>query len=239
MASLSPVPRATRAELEDLLREHRLTSQLPALRGEAPRQAVLPSGLSALDSALSGGFPRGQLSEVHGPASSGRTGLLLALLARVTRDGLLVAWVDPGDRLDPASASEAGADLERLLWLRGLPPGRGLGEALSATATLLGSGLFELLVLDLAGAPANDLRRLPATSFLRLERLVANTRTALVLLAPVHVAASAGGARLALGAARPQWSGMAGPARLLRGLRVSAAAGRLQPRTVLFDLHAL
>ena len=48
MASLSPVPRATRAELEALLRERRLESQLPALRGEAPRRTVLPSGLSAL-----------------------------------------------------------------------------------------------------------------------------------------------------------------------------------------------
>ncbi len=104
MASLSPVPRATRAELEALLRERRLESQLPALRGEAPRRAALPTGLSALDSALLGGFPRGQLSEVHGTASSGRTGTLMALLARVTRDGLLAAWVDPGDRLDPASA---------------------------------------------------------------------------------------------------------------------------------------
>ncbi len=94
-------------------------------------------------------------------------------------------------------------------------------------------------MLDLAGAPAGDLRRLPATSWVRLERLVTSTRTALVLLAPAHVATSAGGATLALVAARHQWSGVAGPARLLRGLRVSAAAGRLQPRTVLFDLHAL
>ena len=90
----------------------------PPLRGE-DRRRPLSTGIGELDALLDGGFPRGQLSEIHGPASSGRTGVLLALLARTTRAGALAALVDPLDRFDPGSAAAAGIDLSRLLWLRG------------------------------------------------------------------------------------------------------------------------
>ena len=60
-----------------------------------------------MDALLGGGFPRGELSEVHGPASSGRTGLVLSLVSRTTRGGALAALVDPDDRFDPASAASA------------------------------------------------------------------------------------------------------------------------------------
>src|SRR6266571_4816756 len=102
--------------LEDLLRGRRLQAEAPPLRGEDRRLSPLPTGVAAIDALLSGGFPRGQVCEVHGPSSSGKTGLVLSLVARSTRRGALAAWVDPLDRLDPASAASAGADLARLLW---------------------------------------------------------------------------------------------------------------------------
>src|SRR6185295_1255741 len=129
----SPVKSA----LEDLLKAHRLQSEGPPLRGER-RLSPLPTGIEPLDERMGGGFPRGQVSEVHGAASSGRTAVALAAVARALRQGALAAWVDPGDRLDPVTAAEAGVDLARLLWLR-----RGaLAPAVSATGTVLGSGLF-------------------------------------------------------------------------------------------------
>ena len=66
-----------------------------------------------------GGLPRGQVSELAGPHSSGRTTLLLHLLGAATRGGEIAALIDTCDRLDVASASAAGIDLDRLLWIRG------------------------------------------------------------------------------------------------------------------------
>lgn len=221
---------AAKAALEDLLQAHRLQRAAPTLRGEDRRLTPLSTGQAALDGFLGGGFLRGQVSEIHGPASSGRTGLALAVVARSTRSGL-GAWVDPADRFHPASAGATGIDLSRLLWLRGDPrTGRGLPEAVSAVGVLLGSGLFETVVLDLGGVSAADLRRLPGSTWIRLQRMVEGTAVALLILADVHVTHSPGGASLALHAKAPRWSGHSGPGRLLSGLRAEARSGRLLPR---------
>jgi RecA/RadA recombinase len=217
--------------LEALLRVRRLQAAEPPLRGEDRSRRPLATGIAELDALLAGGFPRGELSEIHGLASSGRTGVLLALLAHTTRAGALAALVDPLDRLDPASAAAAGADLERLLWLRG-PRGDGeepraktLVHATAAVATLVGAGLFDVVALDLAGAD-RERRLLPASTWPRLQRLVENTTTALVMLADGHVACSPGGRALALEPAGLRFSGPPGPACLLTALRARARAGR-------------
>jgi hypothetical protein len=227
------VPAPLKAVLEDLLKARRLQAELPPLRGEDQRLRLVPTGLSPVDHLIAG-FPRGQLSEVTGPASSGRSGLLLSLVARATARGALCAWIDPADRFDPASAETAGADLERLLWLRG----RSSNEAVAAAGTLLGSGLFEAVVLDLASASPAALRLLPGSTWIRLQRMAADTPSALVLLASEHVACGPGGVRLALDGARPRWSGT-GPGRLLRGLDATVAAGRHAPRRAAFTLYAI
>jgi hypothetical protein len=232
IAPLDTSPAETKAALEGLLRARRLQADAPPLRGEDRRLWPLATGVMEVDALLGGGFPRGQLSEVHGPASSGRTGLVLALLARVTRAGSLASLVDPLDRLDPVSAAAAGVDLSRLLWLRGPrgegeePKSRTLAEATAAVATLAGSGLFEVVVLDLAGAPDQEMRRLPSTTWIRLQRMVEELKTALLLLADGHVACGPGGAALALTPAGPRWSGPPGPGRLLAGLGARVVAGR-------------
>src|SRR5262245_66368006 len=85
--------------LEALLKTRRLQADAPPLRGEDYRLRPIATGVVALDAVLAGGFPRGEQSEIHGPASSGRTGVLLSLLAHTTRTGALAALVDPLDRL--------------------------------------------------------------------------------------------------------------------------------------------
>jgi recombination protein RecA len=82
-----------------------------------PAPEMLSSGIAALN-ALTGGWPRGCLTEICGPASSGRTTLLLAALAAATRRGEFCVLVDASDALDPRSAADAGVDLDRLLWIR-------------------------------------------------------------------------------------------------------------------------
>jgi len=90
----------------------------PASRLEVrPAPEMVSSGIPAID-ALTGGLPRGCLTEICGPASSGRTTFLLAALAAATRRGEFCTLVDASDALDPHSAASAGVALDRLLWVR-------------------------------------------------------------------------------------------------------------------------
>ena len=82
-----------------------------------PTPEMVSSGIREIDE-LAGGLPRGCLSEICGPASSGRTSVLLAVLAAATRRHEVCALVDATDALDAVSAAATGVELERLLWIR-------------------------------------------------------------------------------------------------------------------------
>ena len=90
---------------------------------ERPSPEMVTTGVPAIDT-LTGGLPRGALTEIVGPASSGRTSLLLSLLAQATARQEACALVDASDAFDPESAIAAGIDLKRLLWVRCRVPGR-------------------------------------------------------------------------------------------------------------------
>ena len=91
---------------------------VPASRLEQRRApATLATGIAALDE-LTGGIPRGALTEICGPASSGRTSVLLSLMARMTQAREVCALVDTTDSFHPHSAAAAGVDLKRVLWVR-------------------------------------------------------------------------------------------------------------------------
>src|SRR5262245_14698665 len=228
---------ATKSALEELLRQRRLAPEEPPLRGER-RRGPLSTGLSELDARTGGGLPRGQLSEAFGPASSGRTGLALATVARVTGTGGLAAWVDPCDRLDPTSAAASGVALERLLWLRGAPGEKAAAaEATRAVATLLGSGLFDVVVLDLAGVPSRELRRMPATTWVRLQRIVEAGDAALLLLASGHIAKGPNGVSLAFEPKGARFEGSRA-GRMLMSLRAEVRPGPLALRVASLELSA-
>lgn len=230
---------ALKQTLEELLRVRRLQADAPPLRGQDRRLSPLPTGVGAVDALLGGGLPRGQVSEVHGLASAGRTAVAVGLACRTTRAGALAGWVDPQDSFDPGAAAGAGVDLARLLWLRGRADHpRALPEAVAATGTLLGSGLFDLVVLDLAGAAPVEIQRLPGATWIRLQRMIETTPTALVLVADAHVAHGPGGASLALTPGAARWCGPPGPGRLLGGLSTELRAGRHALRGVAFERQA-
>src|SRR5207237_6417683 len=112
-----------------LLKQGRLETALVGrgLEGFQRRVEVelQPSGVMELDAVLGGGFPRGSLVELYGPASSGRTSLAFSLLAEATERQQACAFVDVSDSLDPMSLAAAGVDLPRLLWVRcGETPGK-------------------------------------------------------------------------------------------------------------------
>lgn len=227
----------------------------------SPRAAppTFPTGIAAVD-ALTGGVPRGTLSEVVGPASSGRTSLLLSLLAQATVRQEVCALVDAGDSFDPLSAEAAGVELERVLWVR---CGRAVSsfsflvsrknrqaasvekretrnaklspieQALKATDFLLQAGGFGLVAVDLGEVPPATARRVPLTSWFRFRRAVEHTPTALVVLEEEPCAKSCAGLILKLSAVSRQLSA-SGPshARLLRELpvEVEVADARVQQR---------
>jgi hypothetical protein len=216
------------ASLESALRARKLdrtfTTALPPLDRTDPA-ALVATDLAPLDACLRGGLPRGQLSEIAGPRSSGRTTLLLQLVAAAARRGEIAAFVDPFDCLDVASACAAGVDLDRLLWIRGEQPAgsceRTLDRALKALNLVLQAGGFGVVAIDLADAPPLTLKRLPYTTWLRIQRILEGSDTACVLLTPEPLARSAGGVTLALGAAG-QWTGTADRSRRFTGLDLTA-----------------
>src|SRR6202451_4748755 len=83
------------------------------------RQEVvtLSSGIPEID-LLTGGLPRGALTEIFGPSCSGRTSLLLSALSARTAQEEACALIDGGDAFDPHSAEAAGVGLWKLLWGR-------------------------------------------------------------------------------------------------------------------------
>lgn len=178
-----------RARVESALGEQ-LASTLLLREKAAPR--TVSSGVAALDQ-LTGGLPCGALTEIIGPASSGRTGVMLAALAAATRRDEACALVDAGDNFDPASAEAAGVVLDRLLWVRcgeatALQPGKHrsplgrLEQVLKVTDLLLQGGGFGMVVLDLGGIPVESARRVPLTSWFRFRRAVEPTATVLLVV---------------------------------------------------------
>jgi hypothetical protein len=193
-------------------------STLPKLHGVAPASQfevrptpeLVSSGIPEIDK-LTGGLPRGCLSEICGPASSGRTSVLLASLASATRREEVCALVDATDAFDPVSAAAAGVDFERLLWVQcGLPNPKWKGHnfsrakkthskerdlisegknykllerALRVTDLLLQSGGFGLVAIDLGDVPIQTARRIPLTTWFRFQRAVEYTTTVVFVVA--------------------------------------------------------
>jgi hypothetical protein len=78
---------------------------------------MLSTGIAEVD-AITGGIPHGCLSEICGPGSSGKTSMLLAAMAAVTRREETCVLIDASDSFDPESAAAAGIDFSKLLWVR-------------------------------------------------------------------------------------------------------------------------
>lgn len=205
--------------IEELVRKRGFGRTLP---GRAkPRHPPVPSGIESVDARLGGGLPRGAISEVTGPCSSGRTGLVLAALARLTRASEIAAYVDATDCLDPRSAEQAGVLLERLLWVRCGDPGtlrrdpgaRSLSpadEAWSATNLVVSAGGFGLIAVDLGGLSDRQLGDWQRRTWTRLRQAVEGTPAALVVLAAKHVAGSVADVVLELRRERTEWDGLLG-----------------------------
>src|SRR6267142_660265 len=141
---------------------------------------VISSGFPHIDSFIFGGFPRGAITEVFGPASSGRTSLMITSLAYATKHDEVCALVDTNNVFDPESATRAEINCERLLWIR---CANNLEHAFKATDLLLQGGGFGLVMLDLGDVPAKSAKRIISSWWYRFRRTLEPTPTTLVVIA--------------------------------------------------------
>jgi recombination protein RecA len=226
-----PPQRVVSAIFPGAFKDARLAGVTPASRlALRPAPEMVSSGITAMD-ALTGGLPRGCLTEICGPASSGRSTLMLAALSAATWRGEFCAIVDAGDALDPPSLAAAGIELDRLLWVRcgenSHQAEHRLEQLLRTTDLLLESGGFGMIVLDLGDLPPQTTRRIPLATWFRFRRAVEPTPTVLLAVERQSIAGSCSSlliklGSLKLGASENQASPAPTHAQLLTEMEITA-----------------
>jgi recombination protein RecA len=113
------------------------------------RVDAIPTGSLSLDIALGvGGIPRGRVTEIYGPESSGKTTICQHIVAEAQRMGGTAAFIDMEHALDPTYAEQCGVDVDNLLISQ---PDTG-EQALEIAETLVRSGAVDVLVIDSVAA---------------------------------------------------------------------------------------
>src|ERR1700726_1500518 len=163
--------------------------------GGQPVQAVpsISTGSISVDFALGiGGFPRGRISEIFGPESSGKTTIALQVVAEAQKVGGMAAYIDVEHALDPAYARKLGVDIDNLLVSQ---PDYG-EQALEITNHLTASGQIDVLVVDSVAAlvpkgeldgekgdsPMGPQARLMSQALRKLTGAVSKSRTCLIFI---------------------------------------------------------
>src|SRR5271154_4394604 len=163
--------------------------------GAQPVAAVpsISSGSISVDCALGvGGFPRGRISEIFGPESSGKTTVALQVVAEAQKVGGMAAYIDVEHALDPAYARKLGVDVDNLLVSQ---PDYG-EQALEITNALIASGSIDVLVVDSVAAlvPKSELdgemgdshmgvhARLMSQAMRKLTGIVSKSNTCLIFI---------------------------------------------------------
>lgn len=143
----------------------------------APAGTRLSTGLSSLDQTIGGGFPKSAITELICPqVSAGSASLIHALLQAAQHDRYFLALIDGRDSFDPSASDDTC--LRHLLWVRC----HKTFEAIKAADLLLRDGNFPLVIVDLVLNAPEELRKIPQTSWYRLQRLVEAAPTACLIL---------------------------------------------------------
>ena len=143
----------------------------------SPPAAVAPTGVQFLDQTIGGGFPQSAITELIAPKlSAGSASLIHALLRSAEREQHFIALIDGSDSFDPGSSDNSA--LRHLLWVRC----RKAFDAIKAADFLLRDGNFPLVIVDLVLNSAEELRKIPQTSWYRLQRLAEAVPTACLVI---------------------------------------------------------
>src|SRR6202140_4742087 len=155
--------------------------------------SVISTGSIAVDAAMGiGGFPRGRVSEIYGPESSGKTTIALQVVAEAQKKGGMAAFIDVEHALDPIYARKLGVDVDNLLVSQ---PDYG-EQALEITGALIASGSIDVLVVDSVAAlvPKAELEgemgdshmgvqaRLMSQAMRKLTGVVSKSKTCLIFI---------------------------------------------------------
>jgi hypothetical protein len=166
-------------DLRALLAERFPATALP------PRDYLL-TGLSAFDRTPVGGLRKGCITElISSKESAGSASFLAAMVQAAQRDRYFLALIDGKDSFDPQPLGNEA--LRHLLWLRC----QSTLQAVKSADLLLRDGNFPLVIIDLVLNPVNEVRKIPQTSWYRLQRLVEATSTAFVVLTRFNTVSSA------------------------------------------------
>lgn len=200
-----------------------------------PAPEMLFTGVAAVDR-KTGGIPKNALTQICASpeVSSGKTTLLLSLMAAVTAREEFCALVDASDSFDPASAEAAGVDGARMLWVRcehksGL---RSMEQAFKAADIIVQNGGFGLIAVDLGNIEERTVRKIPLSTWFRFARVVEKMPAALVFLLSHPAAQNCAALTLYLSGAGACWQGSvkASHAQLLSGVECQVEIGRTRLR---------
>jgi hypothetical protein len=151
-----------------------------------PANSCLSTGISTLDQAMAGGLWKNCITELSSPhVSAGSAFLLHTLLHAAHRDRYFLALIDGRDSFDPATAGNSR--LRNLFWIRC----HNAIQAMKASDLLLRDGNFPVVILDLVLNPAEELRKIPQTSWYRLQRLIELIPTVCLILTRRSIVSSA------------------------------------------------
>lgn len=173
-------------QLRELLREKfpgvRMTAADPAEKAAA----VWPTGFATLDIALGGGLPKGGITELQcAHRSCGSALVLPKILNQIAAANQIAVLIDGQDSFDPAGCAEAA--LRHLLWVRC----RDAEQAFKAADVVLRDANLSFVVLDLALNSPAQLRKIPATTWFRFQRIVEQTMTTLLVVTPQKLVSGA------------------------------------------------
>ncbi len=144
------------------------------------------TGQQLIDSTLGGGLPKGAITEISSPSqSAGSASLITDFVEAAADSGYFIALIDGRDSFDPAPVRRSA--LRHLLWVRCAEA----VEAFKAADLLLRDGNFPVVMLDLVLNTPNEFRRIPSTSWYRLQRLTETSSTAFLVLSRRSLVASA------------------------------------------------
>ena len=151
-----------------------------------PSHNCLVTGLAGFDQPAGAGLTKGSITELISPnLSAGSASFIAAMIRAAQRDRYFMALIDGSDSFDP---EPLGNDtLRHLLWLRC----RTTLHVIKSADFLLRDGNFPLVIADLVLNPPNEVRKIPQTSWYRLQRLVEATSTAFVVLTRSNTVSSA------------------------------------------------
>ena len=165
---------------------------------------------------------RGTVTEIAGEPSSGKTSVVLALLAKLTAAGEICAAVDAVDGFDPCTAALAGVELNNLLWVR---CGGDIEKAFMSADYLVQAKGFGAIWLNLCGLPERQLRMVPKTYWYRYRTRIKETPTLFIVTSTESVTGSAAHHALVFSCERTVWSG-SGSFKLLREFHIKMHSRR-------------